>query len=57
MKQGHTGRLHPGCLQSYTPVSSYYRLVKTIEGDPEYDVKRARKSYTAMSKGTTPRSA
>jgi type I restriction enzyme R subunit len=30
-------------LQSYTPVESYYRLVKTVEGDPEFDVKRARK--------------
>jgi type I restriction enzyme R subunit len=30
-------------LKSYTPVDSYYRLAKTIPGDPEYDVKRARK--------------
>jgi type I restriction enzyme, R subunit len=30
-------------LKSYTPVDSYYRLVKTVEGDPEYDTKRARK--------------
>ncbi len=30
-------------LKSYTPVASYYRLAKTIEGDPEYDVKKARK--------------
>jgi type I restriction enzyme R subunit len=30
-------------LKSYTPVDSYYKLVKTIEGDPEFDVKRARK--------------
>ncbi|MGA2623831.1 MAG: type I restriction endonuclease subunit R [Bacteroidota bacterium] len=30
-------------LQSYTPVESYYRLVKTVPGDPEYDVKKARK--------------
>ncbi len=28
-------------LEHYTPVSSYYRLVKTVEGDPEYDTKRA----------------
>src|SRR5207247_34547 len=26
-----------------TPVESYYKLVKTIPGDPEFDVKRARK--------------
>ena len=30
-------------LASYTPVDSYYRLVKTVEVDPEFDVKRARK--------------
>ena len=30
-------------LRDYTPVDSYYRLVKTVEADPEFDVKRARK--------------
>ncbi|RKH91907.1 type I restriction endonuclease subunit R [Corallococcus sp. AB045] len=30
-------------LKSYTPVNSYYKLVKTIEGDPEFDVKKAQK--------------
>ena len=30
-------------LRSYTPVDSYYRLVKKVEDDPEYDVKRANK--------------
>lgn len=30
-------------LKYYTPVNSYYKLIKTIEGDPEYDTKRARK--------------
>ncbi len=30
-------------LKHYTPVESYYRLAKTVEGDPEYDVKKARK--------------
>jgi type I restriction enzyme, R subunit len=30
-------------LANYTPVNSYYRLVKTVEGDPEYDTKKARK--------------
>ncbi|HOF67023.1 MAG TPA: type I restriction endonuclease subunit R [Candidatus Fermentibacter daniensis] len=30
-------------LQYYTPVDSYYKLVKKIEGDPEFDTKRARK--------------
>ena len=30
-------------LKHYTPVDSYYRLVKTVEGDPEFDIKRAGK--------------
>lgn len=30
-------------LKHYTPVKSYYRLVKKIEGDPEFDTKRAHK--------------
>jgi type I restriction enzyme R subunit len=30
-------------LKSYTPVDSYYRLIKTIEADPEFDTKRAKK--------------
>ena len=30
-------------LARYTPLSSYYRLVKTVAGDPEFDIKRAGK--------------
>ena len=30
-------------LKHYTPVESYYRLAKTVAGDPEYDIKKARK--------------
>jgi type I restriction enzyme, R subunit len=30
-------------LKSYTPIASYYRLAKKIEGDPEFDTKRAQK--------------
>jgi type I restriction enzyme, R subunit len=30
-------------LRYYTPVDSYYRLVKKVEGDPEFDTKRANK--------------
>ena len=30
-------------LKHYTPVDSYYRLIKTLEGDPEFDSKRAGK--------------
>lgn len=30
-------------LKYYTPVASYYKLVKKVEGDPEFDTKRAKK--------------
>ncbi len=30
-------------LRYYTPVNSYYRLVKTVEADPEFDTKSAKK--------------
>ncbi len=30
-------------LKNYTSVNTYYRLVKTVEGDPEFDTKRAGK--------------
>ena len=30
-------------LKHYTPVASYYRLTQTVESDPEFDTKRAKK--------------
>jgi type I restriction enzyme, R subunit len=30
-------------LKTYTPVDSYYKLIKMVEGDPEFDTKRAKK--------------
>jgi type I restriction enzyme R subunit len=30
-------------LKYYTPVDSYYKLIKKVEGDPEFDTKRAKK--------------
>ena len=30
-------------VKNYTPVDSYYKLVKTVEADPEFDAKRAKK--------------
>lgn len=30
-------------LRHYTPIESYYRLVKKVESDPEFDTKRAKK--------------
>jgi type I restriction enzyme R subunit len=38
-------------LKSYTPVSSYYRLTKKIEGDPEFDSKRAQKKLRRYVEG------
>ena len=30
-------------LKSYTPVQSYYKLIKTVEADPQFDARRANK--------------
>ena len=38
-------------LAHYTPVASYYRLAKTVEDDPEFDVKRARKKLRRFVEG------
>ncbi len=38
-------------LAHYTPVRSYYRLVKTVEDDPEFDVRRARKKLKRFVEG------
>src|ERR1019366_6604279 len=43
MKQAIQERFILDVLKSYTPVDSYYKLVKKIEGDPEFDTKRAQK--------------
>ena len=40
-------------LKSYTPVDSYYKLVKTVDGDPEFDVKRAQQEAPALRRGAT----
>jgi type I restriction enzyme R subunit len=38
-------------LQNYTPVSSYYRLEKAVEEDPEYDAKKAQKKLRRYVEG------
>jgi len=43
MKQAIEERFILDVLANYTPVESYYRLVKTIDVDPEFDTKRATK--------------
>lgn len=35
-------------LQHYTPVSSYYKLAKTVAGDPEFDARKAPKEVAAL---------
>ncbi len=43
MKQAIEERFILDVLRSYTPVESYYRLVRKTEADPEFDTKRAKK--------------
>lgn len=38
-------------LKYYTPVESYYKLAKTVEADPEFDVKKARKKLRRFVEG------
>jgi type I restriction enzyme R subunit len=43
MKQAIEERFILDVLRSYTPVDSYYKLVKKIEEDPEFDTKKAKR--------------
>src|SRR5512147_1110381 len=38
-------------LKHFTPVDSYYKLIKKIEGDPEFDTKRAKKKLRRYVEG------
>ena len=38
-------------LANYTPVKSYYKLIKKIEDDPEFDVKKAKKKLRRFVEG------
>ena len=38
-------------LAHYTPVTSYYKLAKTVEDDPEFDVNKARKKLRRFVEG------
>ncbi|MBI5651475.1 MAG: type I restriction endonuclease subunit R [Chloroflexi bacterium] len=38
-------------LQSYTPVNSFYKLVKTVASDPEFDTKKAQKKLRRYVEG------
>ena len=43
MKQANQEGFILDVLRYYTPVNSYYRLIKTVDADPEFDTKRATK--------------
>jgi type I restriction enzyme, R subunit len=43
MKQAIDERFIQNVLESYTPVDSYYKLIKKVDDDPEFDTKRAKK--------------
>jgi type I restriction enzyme, R subunit len=43
MKQAVEERFILDVLKAYTPVDSYYKLVKKTDADPEFDTKRAKK--------------
>ena len=38
-------------LRHYTPVKSYYKLAKTVEDDPEFDIRKARKKLRRYVEG------
>jgi type I restriction enzyme R subunit len=51
MKQAIQERFILDVLQHYTPVESYYRLTKTVEGDPEFDVNKAQRKLRKYVEG------
>src|SRR5208337_2391942 len=51
MKQANEEGFILDVLKSYTPVNSYYKLVKTTESDPEFDTKRAKKKLRRFVEG------
>jgi type I restriction enzyme, R subunit len=51
MKQAIQERFILDVLQHYTPVESYYRLMKTVEGDPEFDAKKAQRKLRRYVEG------
>ena len=51
MKQAIQEKFILDVLAHYTPVASYYRLAKTVEDDPEFDVKKAHKKLRRFVEG------
>jgi type I restriction enzyme R subunit len=51
MKQAIEERFILDVLKNYTPVNSYYKLVKKIEDDPEFDTRKAQKKLRRYVEG------
>lgn len=51
MKQAIQERFILDVLQNYTPIESYYRLAKVIDGDPEFDSKKAQRKLRHYVEG------
>ncbi|OBG70288.1 DEAD/DEAH box helicase [Mycobacterium sp. E3305] len=51
MKQATQERFIVDVLENFTPIQSYYKLMKTVEDDPEFDAKRASKKLRAFVEG------
>lgn len=51
MKQAIQEKFIHDVLANYTPIKSYYRLTKIVEGDPEFDSKRAHKKLRRFVEG------
>ena len=51
MKQAPQEGFIMDVLKSYTPVKSFYHLAKTVEGDPAFDKKKAKKKLKAYVEG------
>ena len=52
MKQAIQEKFILDVLARYTPVASYYRLTKTVEDDPEFDVKKAQRKLRRFVEGS-----
>jgi type I restriction enzyme R subunit len=51
MKQAIEEKFILDVLANYIPIDTYYKLVKTIEDDPEFDAKRASKKLRSYVEG------
>jgi len=51
MKQAIQEHFIENVLKNYTPINSYYKLIKTVEADPKFDTKRATKKLRRYVEG------